>query len=568
MTPTKAIIVTTLLAVAGAAGYGIYRIGMEQGMKMGGPGSGAPTAAASGEPKPATAGRKILYWQDPMKPGTRFDKPGKSPYMDMELVPVYEGDAADEGKASISARVQQNLGIRTAEAVRGNLTAALTAVGSVAYNERDVAMVQTRNTGFVERLHVRAPLDPVRKGQPLVDLYVPDWVAAQEEFFSARRMEGKGIDGLADGARQRMRLAGMSDEQIRAVESSGKVQARFTIAAPISGVISELLVREGMTVMAGASLFRINGLGTIWVNAEVPENMSGQVRPGVAAEASTPSVPGMTFKGRVSRILPEVNPLTRTIKARVELDNPAGELAPGMFATITFKPAARSSAVLVPTEAVIQTGTRTIVMVSQGDGKFAPANVEIGAEGNGMSEIRKGLEPGQKVVVSGQFLIDSEASLKASTTRMGNTAVAGTSAAGTTPASTTAGDPSAAHTSAARAPEATDAARPDEPLNRAQGKVESIDAGEIMLSHGPVPALKWGPMTMSFKIPAKGLPAHVKPGVVVDFEFRKSGEGTYLITSIAPAAATPATARTSNPPGGGAMSESMTMPPKTGGAAK
>jgi Cu(I)/Ag(I) efflux system membrane fusion protein len=215
-----------------------------------------------------------------------------------------------------------------------------------------------------------------------------------------------------------MRLAGMSDAQIAAVETGGKVQARFIITAPIAGVIGELTAREGMTVMAGAPLFRINGLSTVWVNAEVPEISAAQVRPGNPVEARTPAVSGTVFKGKVSAILPEVNPATRTIKARIELANPGGQLVPGMFATVSFAPAARKDVLLVPSEAVIQTGKRSVVVVAQGDGKFAPVDVEIGLDSNGQTEIHKGLQAGQKVVVSGQFLVDSEANLKASTTRM------------------------------------------------------------------------------------------------------------------------------------------------------
>jgi Cu(I)/Ag(I) efflux system membrane fusion protein len=168
-------------------------------------------------------------------------------------------------------------------------------------------------------------------------------------------------------------------------------------------------------------LFRITGLDTVWVNAEVPESLASLVRPGNSVEARTPALPGAVFKGRVSTLLPEVNPATRTLKARVELANPGNRLLPGMFATINLTPAARQEVLLVPTEAVIQTGKRSVVIVAQDDGRFAPVDVEIGIEADGRTEIRKGLEAGRKVVVSGQFLIDSEASLKAATTRMGDT---------------------------------------------------------------------------------------------------------------------------------------------------
>jgi Cu(I)/Ag(I) efflux system membrane fusion protein len=173
-----------------------------------------------------------------------------------------------------------------------------------------------------------------------------------------------------------------------------------------------------MTVMAGAPLFRINGLSTVWVNAEVPEAAAAQLRAGTPVEARTPAVPGTVFTGKVSAILPEVNPATRTIKARIEIANPNGQLVPGMFATVAFAPAARKDVLLVPSEAVIETGKRSVVVVAQGDGKFAPVDVEVGLDSHGQTEIRKGLQAGQKVVVSGQFLVDSEANLKASTTRM------------------------------------------------------------------------------------------------------------------------------------------------------
>ena len=425
----KTLILALLVAgLASVSGYGLYRLGMNRGMQMAGAApSSTSTPSSSGAPKKAgdidpSTGTKVLYWHDPMVPGQKFDKPGKSPFMDMQLVPVYADGDSGQGTVVISPRVQQNLGVRTAEVKRGVMQPTIEAVGSVAYNERDVALVQARSNGYVERLYVRAPLDPVRQGQPLAELYVPDWVAAQEEYLSAKRITAQGGDkayeGLVDAARQRMRLAGMNEEQIRRLETSNSVQPRITLTAPISGVVAELGAREGMTVMAGAPLFRINGLSTVWVNAEVPESVASQVRPGNAVEARTAAVPSEVFKGKVSAILPEVNPATRTIKARVELANPAGRLLPGMFAKVNFAPAVQNEVLLVPSEAVISTGKRMVVVVAQGDGKFAPVDVQVGLDSNGQTEIRSGLQAGQKVVVSGQFLVDSEASLKASTARM------------------------------------------------------------------------------------------------------------------------------------------------------
>ena len=290
-----------ILLLLAVGGYGAYWIGMDRGMKMASPAPSAATQAAEGK----SEGKKVLYWHDPMVPAQKFDKPGKSPFMDMMLVPVYAGDAGDEGSVAISSRVEQNLGIRTAEVTKGPLAAAIEVIGSVAYNERELAVVQARANGFLERLYARAPLDRVAKGSPLAELLVPDWVAAQEEFLAVSRMSDAGIGGLRDGARQRMRLAGMSDEQIKLVESTGKVHPRMTLVAPISGVISELSAREGMTVMAGAALFRINGIGTVWVNAEIPESLAAMVKPGLstldidlAAEAFIRSKGGRpAFKG-------------------------------------------------------------------------------------------------------------------------------------------------------------------------------------------------------------------------------------------------------------------------------
>jgi membrane fusion protein, copper/silver efflux system len=494
------------VVAAGGIGLGGYWYGTKHGLEMAPPGATAP---GNGSPKAGEVdanGRKILYWHDPMYPSQRFDKPGKSPYMNMPLVPVYAG-GGDEGTVSISPRMQQNLGVRTGEATRGSLAPTVEAVGSVAYNERDLAVVQARSNGYIEKLYVRAPLDPVRKGQPLAELYVPDWVAAQEEYLSAKRISSQtqvsGLASLVDGAKQRMRLAGMTDEQIGAIERDGKVRSRVTITAPIGGVIAELGAREGMTVMAGAPLFRINGLGTVWVNAEVPETMAAQVRPGAAVEARASAFPGTTFKGRVSAILPEVNAATRTLKARIEVANPQGKLVPGMFATVSLTPPARREAVLVPSEAVIQTGTRSVVMVAQGDGKFVPVDVELGTEANGQTEIRKGLQPGQKIVLSGQFLIDSEASLKATAGRMGE----------------------------ASAPASANA----NVIHRSTGIVEEAASGEVTISHEPIASLEWGAMTMAFVLPAN-IPAKLSPGEKVAFEFRQTPQGTFEITRIEPLA--------------------------------
>ena len=532
------IVAVALAAVLAAGGYALFEMGMRHGSTMAAPVAGAPAPQAAGatpgsqgpvpqniaEGEEATRrhmkagikagdmdpanGRKILYYHDPMVPGNKFDKPAKSPFMDMMLVPVYADGDTDQGKVTVSPRIQQNLGVRTALVTEGKLTPQVAAVGNIAFNERDQAIVQARSTGYVERLHVRATLDRVAKGQPLVDLYVPDWVAAQEEFLSLKRMGDDDLAGLVDGARQRMRQAGMSEDQIRLVERTGKTQARTTIVSPIGGVVVELSAREGMTVMAGAPLFRINGLSTVWANAEVPESQAALVRPGAMVRAQSPAAPGVSFEGRVQAILPDVNAATRTLKARLELANPGFRLVPGMFVSMQFMDTRGQNVLLVPTEAVIQTGKRTVVMVAEENGKFRPVEVQAGIESGGQTEIKRGLQAGQKVVVSSQFLIDSEASLKGVEARLNH-----------------APRPTAASTA---------------PRHEGEAKVEAIDRDTLTLSHGPIASLGMGAMTMEFKRPpASALPRNLEVGDRITFEFYMSPDGPQL-TRVTPNSA-PAT---------------------------
>ncbi len=486
------------LAIIGVVSYGSYRVGLHQSMEQ------ASAKIPVTNPTFDTAtGRSVLYWHDPMVPAQRFDKPGKSPFMDMPLVPVYADEGSDNGNVSINSRVQQNLGIRVAAVTKGSLASSFEAIGNVVYNERELTLVQARANGYVEKLYIRATLDSVRKGQMLAELYVPDWVATQEDFLTAKRLAKEGGDSantdLVDAARQRMRLAGMSEEQMQLVESAGKVQARMSIVSRVNGVVSELDAREGMTVVSGAPLFRINGLDTAWVNAEVTESAAALVRIGNVVEVHTPALPGIILKGKVDAVLPDVNSATRTLKARIELPNPGQQLVPGMFATIKFSSGTRKEMLLVPSEAVIKTGKRSVVIVAQDGGKFVPADIEAGRESNGQTEIQKGLKLGQKVVVSGQFLIDSEASLRGAAQRMSEVTV-----------------PTKNVTT----------------IHRGSGKIESIDKDEIMISHGPISSLQWGAMTMGFKLPAGGLPRNINIGDRVDFEFSPASDGSFEIVSI------------------------------------
>lgn len=505
MRTTHALLLAAALAAAGAA-LG-YRYALHGHAAAG----AQPAAAAAGTAAPAGEGeRKVLYWYDPMYPQTRFDKPGKSPFMDMQLVPKYADEAGGGSGVAIDPRVSQSLGVRTAEARPGMLERRVEAVGSVAWNERGVVVLQARTGGFVERLHVRAPLDPVAKGAPLVELLVPEWTAAQEEYLALLRTTLPGSDELRAAARSRLLLLGMTETHVQRLEASRTPQSRVTLHAPIGGVVAELDVREGMTVMAGATLFRIVDLGTVWVNAQVPETHGAVLRPGAAVEARVAAYPGELFRGKVGAILPEVDAATRSIRARIELANPGGRLKPGMFATLDFRPEAARKALLVPSEAVIRTGERTVVVVAEGDGRFRPVDVETGAESGGETEIVKGLTPGTRVVVSGQFLIDSEASLRASGTRMQGGA----------------------------------------DTYRIDGVLEHVANDALTISHAPVPALKWPEMTMEFVPPKAGVPAGVKPGDRIVFEFRAGAkDGDWEVTRIEPAAGAAAAGAAAPSPG-------------------
>ena len=395
--------------VAVAAGFGFFWLGERQGVRE----ASAPAAGATTTP----GTRKPLYWHDPMVPQQHFDQPGKSPFMDMQLVPVYADDAAEAGGVRVNPRVQQNLGLRTALVTTDTLSRTIEAPASIAFDERQVRVLEARASGFVEQLYVRAAFDRVRRGQPLADLYSPDWIAAQEEFLAVKRL-GAAAEGLLDAARQRMRLVGMSEGQIQQVESSARVQAHLSVVSPIDGVVSDIGAREGVTVAPGALLFRINGLGTVWVNADVPESTAESLQIGTRAEVRSPAFPGSVFHARVSALLPTVAIETRTRAVRLELANPRGALVPGMFAIVKFAATNATPALLVPTEAVIETGVRTVVVVADGNGSFSPVAVERGRDGDGRTEILKGLTAGQRVVVSGQFLLDSEASLTGNAHRM------------------------------------------------------------------------------------------------------------------------------------------------------
>jgi membrane fusion protein, copper/silver efflux system len=498
------------LALAGAGIGGGYWYAMQRMSSMTAPQPATTADAASSAPtsgeKAAAGERTPLYWHDPMIPGPKFDKPGKSPFMDMQLVPVYADAGADQGSVTISPRTVQNLGIRTVEVTTGRMNTGLSTVGAVSIDERTTVTVQSRVSGYIEKLHVRAQYDGVARGQPLAGIYAPEWLAAQEEYLALKRSAQTGASDLAQAARERLSLLGIAEAQIKRIEQSGKADARVTLSAPVGGLVWELGARDGMAVNPGLTLFRLVSLDSVWINAEIPETDAALVKPGAAVAARTAAFPEQTFNGKVAVLLPDVNATTRTIKARIVIANPGGRLKPGMFATLSFG-STDKPALMVPSEAVIHTGTRAVAIVAEGEGKFRPVDIETGRDSGGMTEIRKGLKAGQRVVASGQFLIDSEASLKSTLTRLEK--VQG---------STANDPPGGGHVGKA--------------------KVNAVDTGtgKIDLSHGPIPSMQWPGMTMGFRVEDKTLLQGLKPGDQINFEMRgePDKDGNYTITRIQP----------------------------------
>ncbi len=467
---------------------------------------GMPAAA------PATTQKKVLYWYDPMVPAQHFDQPGKSPFMDMQLVPKYAGDAPeDAGTVRIEPRLVQNLGVRTALATRGASMNSVRATGAVTFDERGVVFVQARVAGIVEHLAVRAPLTTVSAGQPLLTLIAPEWTAAQAEYLSLRAARSVGLDAVRAAARQRLMLLGMSEGHIRAVEDRGHAEERITIVAPRAGVVSELLVRDGASVTAGTPLLRINDLDTVWVNAAIPEAQIDRVSPGNAVVLELPAFPGELLAGTVEALLPDLDTTTRTQIARVVVPNPTQRLLPGMFARMAITGRATAAVVQIPTEAVIATGARQVVIVDVGDGRFRAQEVRTGDESDGRTVVLDGMAEGDRVVLSGQFLIDSEASLTGTLARLDTL-------------------------DAAALPATAVPTR-----YSADGTVKAIDASGWTIATEAIPALEMGAMTMTFMrpdtVPVDGL----RIGQRVRFTFVRNADDAFEIATIAarPAGGTP-----------------------------
>ena len=384
-TPVGRAIILAILA-SGGIGYGVARWTVPSPSELAG--------STSDE-------RKILYWYDPMVPQERYDNPNSLSSMGMKTQPKYADDGAVVGGppgVTVDPAAQQNLGIRLATVETGTIDSDLVVSGTVDFNERNVAIIQSRASAFVQRVYNRAPGDVIGAGAPIADLLIPDWGGAQAEYRAVQRT---GDRALIAASRQRLRLLGAPG-----VGDNGTT----TIRSPIGGVIQTLEVRRGMTLSAGQTLAQVTGLGTVWVNAAVPEAQSAGIRVGRPVRVELTAFPGESIAGRIIAVLPTTQTESRTLTMRVELPNRGGRLRPGMFATVHLTDSV-AGGMLVPSEAVIRTGKRNLVMVAVAGGRYRPVEVQIGREGGGKTQILAGLAPGQKVVASGQFLLDSEASL-------------------------------------------------------------------------------------------------------------------------------------------------------------
>ncbi|WP_039054957.1 efflux RND transporter periplasmic adaptor subunit [Enterobacter sp. Bisph1] len=441
-----------------------------------------------------TPERKVLYWYDPMVPGQRFDKPGKSPFMDMELVPRYADETPASGGVSVSAQQQQNLGMTTAKVEKRALSEAFSAFATVTTDERSIQNVPSPAAGVVEKLFVRAPQQWVKKGDALAALWIPQWTTAQQEYLAVRQL---GDSELTRAARERLALQFMPEAIIRSVERSGKPQTRLTLRADRDGYVVKLDAREGAQVAATQTLFELASLDPVWLVVDYPQSQAQALMAGSDIEATSASWPGEAFHGRVSELLPQLEITTRTLKARIVLDNPQQKLKPGMFLTVTQPAAAQRPAVLaMPEEALIETGTTSRVLLATGDGHFQAVNITTGRTAQGWTEVTSGLKEGDNVVTSGQFLIDSEASLR----------------------------------SALPGQHSPQAIEKHMQSYDSTGVVKEISAESITLAHPPIPALNWGAMTMDFVL--KQPDPAIKAGDTVMFSFTLDEEQGAVITHL------------------------------------
>ncbi|MDD5175440.1 MAG: efflux RND transporter periplasmic adaptor subunit [Sterolibacterium sp.] len=517
-----AAIAATILATGGG-----YWLGMRNG--------GSEQSAALVVPQPATAPagakkeRKLLYYRNPMGLPDTSPTPKKDP-MGMDYIAVYEGgedgDESTPGSNNlikISTEKIQKLGVRVAAVELRPLEKIVRAVGRIEPDERRLYTIAPKFEGYVERLHVNVTGQAVAKGQPLFEVYSPELVSAQREYAIAvqgmQAMQEAGSEAqssmkrLTEASLLRLRNWDISEEQVKALAKSGEAKRTLTFRSPVTGIVTEKKVIQGMRFMPGEVLYQIADLSSIWVLADVFEQDIGLVKVGAKVRIKINAYPGKLFEGRVIYVYPTLKAETRTVSVRAELANPGGLLKPAMFAEMELHVGDKAQVLTVPDSAVIDSGTRRIVLVQFKEGRFEPREVKLGARSDNYVEVLEGVKEGEQVVVAANFLIDAESNLKA--------AVGGLSA--------TSGQAGAVATDAG-----SSSAKPAISGHHAEGKLDAIDAkaGTMTITHGPVESLKWPGMTMDFALANAFLMGNLKPGATVVFDFVERNPGEWVIVKL------------------------------------
>lgn len=456
--------------------------------------------------------KKILYWVAPMDANFRRDEPGKSP-MGMDLVPVYD-DGEDGITVKISPTVENNMGVRTASAKKDKLWRRIDTVGYVDFDENKISHIHLRTKGWIEKLYVKSEGERVKKGQLLFEVYSPELVNAQEEYLQALRSGNK---GLSSASRERLIALGISSSQINQLNKTRKSKQYVKVFARQGGIIAKLNIREGMFVMPTKLVMSLADLSSVWILAEVFESQANWVKAGQTADVKLSYLPGRTWQGRVEYIYPSLDPKTRTLKVRLRFDNKDESIKPNMFADVTIYGGAKREVITIPREALIHSGNEERVIVSIGKGRFQPREVTAGIESGELIEIIDGINIGDKVVTSGQFLIDSEASLKASIARMSSPDkmkdMEGMSTMNVDP-------------------EPEKATENDKKI-MGTGIIKDLmpEQNKIRLAHDPIPAIDWQDMLMDFEIKKNVSLKGFKVEDTVKFELEKSENG-YIVKSI------------------------------------
>ena len=377
-------------------------------------------------------GKKVKYWAAPMDPTYIRNQPGKSP-MGMDLVPVYEEEGEEKEPAStirIDPVTIQNMGVRLGRVKRKPLVKYIRTFGNITYDERRIYTVNTKFNGWIEKLYVNFVGETVKKGQPLFDIYSPELVTAQEEYLLAlqqkKDLKDSSYDRIREGAQRllnasytRLRYWDLSDKQIKKIENAGNVQKTLTIYSPARGVVIKKNAFQGHYVKAGEHQYEIADLSNVWVDVDIYEYELPWIRNGMPAKMELSYIPGKIFKGKVLYVYPFLTAKTRTARLRLEFPNPDFQLKPNMYANVNLESAVAKDSLVIPQEAVIDSGVRKVVFVALGKGKFQPREVKIGVEGNDNEfQVLEGLKENEQIVISAQFMLDSESRLREAIQKM------------------------------------------------------------------------------------------------------------------------------------------------------